>query len=116
MTTKFKVPGVIWSALLIAGAALIQANVEHNTLWFQLAMVLIAALLKGLDVNFGQVLDDINDAGNIGPLDPSDLVFSRGLSPAAAKPAPSTMTSKCVAACAIGKVTGRRASRARACR
>lgn len=79
---KFKIPGVFWSALLIAAAALIQANFE-NAAWYQLAMLVLAGILKGMDVGFNKVIEDITlEVPNVKELDPADISFSRSLSPA----------------------------------
>lgn len=50
---NLRVPGVVWTLLLIALAALIQANFDHAT-WYNLAMGLIVALLKALEVNLNE--------------------------------------------------------------
>lgn len=55
---KVKVPGVAWSALLIALAAVVQANFE-NAIWYQVVMLVIAGALKGMDLNFQPVVEKI---------------------------------------------------------
>lgn len=74
---KFKIPGVFWSALLIAAAALIQANFE-NAAWYQVAMVVLAGILKGMDVGFNKVIDDIT----LNPDIDEPAASSRSLRPA----------------------------------
>lgn len=56
MLGKVKLPGVAYSALLIAAAAIIQENVPHNALIYQVAMLALAAALKGLNLNFENVV------------------------------------------------------------
>lgn len=46
-----KVPGVVWAAALVALSAFLQANFEQAE-WYQVAAVVVAALLKYLDVNW----------------------------------------------------------------
>lgn len=76
---KFKVPGVFWSALLIAAASLIQANFEHAA-WYQVAMVVLAGILKGMDVGFSKVIEDITlEVPDAKELDPASISFSRSL-------------------------------------
>lgn len=55
---KAKLPGVAYSALLIAAAAIIQENVPHNALFYQLAMLAITGALKGLNLNFENVVKE----------------------------------------------------------
>jgi len=78
---KFKIPGVFWSALLIAAAALIQANFEHAA-WYQVAMLVLAGILKGMDVGFNKVIEDITLNPTIDEDDPANISFSRSLAPA----------------------------------
>lgn len=56
---KAKLPGVAYSALLIAAAAIIQEYVPHNALIYQLAMLLIAGALKGVNLNFEGVVKEL---------------------------------------------------------
>lgn len=53
---KAKLPGVAYSALLIAAASLIQEYVPHNALIYQMVMVALAGALKGLNLNFENVV------------------------------------------------------------
>jgi len=75
---KFKIPGVFWSALLIAAAALIQANFE-NAAWYQVAMLVLAGVLKGMDVGFNKVIEDITLNPDVDEDDPANISFSRSL-------------------------------------
>jgi hypothetical protein len=56
--SNLKVPGVAWSALLIALAGVIQANFD-NAVWYQVAMLVLAGVLKGMDLNFQDVVEKI---------------------------------------------------------
>lgn len=85
---KAKVPGVAYSALLIAAAALVQEYVPHNALVYQLAMLAIAAGLKGVNLNFEEVVKgwlsvDVPAPSSVTtrsvPIDPSSQAF--GLTP-----------------------------------
>lgn len=71
---KINIPGVFWSALLIALAAFIQANFQ-GAIWYQAAMLVIAAVLKGMDVGFGKIMADFT-------FNPPEQPASRSLRPA----------------------------------
>lgn len=85
---KLKVPGIVWSALLIAAAALIQENVS-NPLYYQLAMGAVALLLKGQDVGFAKILAELGIGSkpvNSAPI--GDTPTARSLGPADEEAAP----------------------------
>lgn len=57
--SKMQIPSITWSALLVGLAAVIQTNFEGAT-WYNLALIIIAGLIKGMDVGFDKILSDLS--------------------------------------------------------
>lgn len=73
-----KVPGTAWSGLLIAAAAIIQANFSEQALPYQVIMFLIFGALKGFGVNFAPVIKKVEEAAGE-ELDPAPVAMARGV-------------------------------------